>query len=305
MDGNPLWVENPSPIHLTAAWIEPSSCQLPQALPTGIAAVRNFNDIYAFDGTNWQPLQDIPADQTITWIKGTASGHVLAVGYKDSVDNPGSHQGVIWQCDGSSCSDVTGTLFPGGEIPGLTDIDLTYSHQSCVHVGGFEAGESAEASGCVQPEPACSVAGSPGDCMTARLAAEDGKVVELDNAVLPDRRVDVVANLQLGGAPTSFVVRVTNDGPDAAEGVRIYVTSDLQPDSGCGFHSSSNLHNLTLVALNVGDVFSCSFTGPGPENAVGAYAFPGVGTERDYNDNAVGCSFAETSCTHFDARTSE
>lgn len=294
-------IDPPLAFTFTAAWIPESECLEGPFLPkVAYGVAHGSSDIYKFDGANWQLDYDVPAGIQVTSLAGLATDHVLAVGYKGSVDNPGQNQGVILKENGSGWQDITASLFPGTEIPGLGDMAVAYSHQSCIHDGGFEDGDTAEANDCVQPPSWCAIDGSPGDCSTARIAGEEGKLVALDKALTPDRRVDVNITMLVETMPISFTVRVSNDGPDAAEKVEVMVISSLAPDAGCGFSSYGEFHNVEIPVLNVGDTFSCSFTGMDPSAVAVGYAFAEVGSERDGTDNAVSCSLDAESCRQFD-----
>lgn len=297
-------IDPPLAFTFTAAWIPESECLEGPFLPkVAYGVAHGSSDIYKFDGANWQLDYDVPAGIQVTSLAGLATDHVLAVGYKGSVDNPGQNQGVILKENGSGWQDITASLFPGTEIPGLGDMAVAYSHQSCIHDGGFEDGDTAEANDCVQPPSWCAIDGSPGDCSTARIAGEEGNLVVLDKELVPDRRVDVAVTIQSNGDPTDMFVRVTNDGPDQAEDVVITVGSLLTPDAGCGLISSGKSHKGSIAVLNVGDVFSCHFSGAQADQFPRASALAVKGSERYYTDNSVACAISLGSCHQSDPRS--
>jgi len=112
--------DEPVPLFLTGVWVPPDAC-LPGALePLSMYGIRNTNQIWHFDGSDWANMNVlIPGDQTLSWIGGLSNERVVAVGFKPN--GQGGNEGVVWVYDGQSWTEDTN--LPAG-TPGLTDIAM-------------------------------------------------------------------------------------------------------------------------------------------------------------------------------------
>ena len=124
------------PLFLTGVWVPEDAC-LPGPLePLSMYAVRNTNQIWRFDGAEWNNMNvTIPGDQTLSWIGGIHDEKVLAVGFKP--DGQGGNTGVVWRYDGQNWIEDT-NLPPN--TPGLTDVIANVQLADAIFGNGFDSG---------------------------------------------------------------------------------------------------------------------------------------------------------------------
>jgi len=263
---DPLHDQSP-PLGLTAVWAPDNACIPGPIAPLELFAINNTDEFWHFDGSSWSLVEDnVPAEQTLSWLDGTGPGNIVAVGFEP--DGGSGNQGVIWHYNGSVWTEDTN--LPDG-TPGLTDVAANILFENIIFEGGFESAPgNGAASGNGGSGSGAATAGTKVDILAS---AENGSY--LSTATLfPSSATDLQARKKLltsgpvrTGDRITFRLSIENHGPDRAQNVRFldgYSAFNLRWLSGdCGMsliHDEPSWHyrEVKVAALEVGEVISCT-----------------------------------------------
>ncbi len=132
--------DEPGNLFLTGIYVSKDACQSGPFAPLQIFAIQNGQTFMQFDGSSWSSMGvTVPAGQTLTWIRGTGPGNIIATGFEP--DGMGGNQGVIWRYDGTSWTEET-NLPPN--TPGLTDVAANLVFNDDIFESGFESENRAQ-----------------------------------------------------------------------------------------------------------------------------------------------------------------
>jgi len=221
----PLHTE-PTPLFLTGVWVPPMACPPGSVEPLEAFAIRNGNEFWYFDGSDWGNMNvTIPGDQTLNWLSGTGSSNIVATGFKP--DGMGGNAGVIWLYDGQNW--VEDTSVPDG-TPGLTDVVASINLPDLIYGDGFDGASSF-------------LANSQSAKVDILASAENGFTISTAS-LFPDTASDLRITKRLVtpepitvGQRITFQFTVRNLGPNTATNVRFldaYRDNILLVTDNCG-----------------------------------------------------------------------
>lgn len=250
--------DEPVPLGLTAVWAPQWNCLLGGIEPLELFAIRNNNDFYRFDGSDWVDMNvNVPSDHVLTWIGGYNVSQMKAVGFKP--DGKGGNEGVLWEYDGSSWTDQSASL-PNG-TPGLTDIAFNSGLPNLIFSDGFEsltAQKNQMATG-----------------VDILAAAEAGSYLRI-NELFDVNPIDISVKIDLLtaepiriGDEVTFGLRILNLTPEDAANVGItngyqdiylkYVNDDCE-FTGNRAESFWTYYLKNIPLLAAGEIITCEIT---------------------------------------------
>lgn len=271
------------PLGLTAVWAPAWACVPGHIEPLELFAIRNGNEFWRFNGADWNNMNvTVPAGQTLTWLAGTGSGNIVAVGFKSGMSG---NEGVVWTFDGTKWSEDTD--LPAG-TPGLTDVvaNLEFSFQ--IFNSGFET-----------PAMAKNVSGAKIDILAA---AEQGRYLST-GVLFPQALTDLRISKRLLteepinlGETITFEFVLQNLGPGDAMNFRFldgYLNNIMILTDTCGmsqFNNQAGWHyrDVRVPLLAAGGVITCTMefqvVGPVGES-IRNYAAVAEADEHNYRNN--------------------
>jgi len=242
------------PLFLTAIWAPEMACLPGSIEPLELFAIRNGNQFWYFDGSNWANMNvTVPNDQTLTWLSGTSSRNIIATGFKP--DGNGGNDGVIWIYDGTNW--IEDTNLPEG-TPGLSDIVASISLPDLIFKSSFEGGNFSRM----------------GNNATVDIlaAAENGQFISTES-LFPGTATDLSVDKKLlnaepikQGQQITFELEYQNLGSNTATLVRLvegYNPSIQLVTDNCGMtefnvYAGWRYRDIKIPTMDPGTVITCT-----------------------------------------------
>lgn len=254
-------------LSLTGIFVPEDSCLPGPIEPLELFAIRNGNQFWRFDGSDWANMNvAVPGGQTLTWLDGTSSNRIVAVGFESN--GMGGNQGVVWIYDNETWTQDTD--LPAG-TPGLTDIVAKVEFANEIFSSGFEDSSNQPLGRANKGSLVAIDAGIGTDILAA---AEQGNTLytpDLFTSMLADVTVEKT-RLTTGpfrnGDTITYQIVVQNLGPNTATDFRFLDGFNFSMDyvsDTCGFSQFNQqagwgYYDTRVAELKVNEVLVCTIT---------------------------------------------